>query len=101
MTAQITRIKTKQSNYGGIYYDVAFQSVPHNKFYRSCIYQNCRNFSKWEGLLSEGNTLDNLRVITRNGRELIDADSDVRLVPMMQPRIKEHFVKVEEQLSLL
>lgn len=76
VTGEITKILKKESRYGGTYYDVHFRIIPSGNFYRSCVYENCKNFNQWQHLLKVGNILENLQLIeTKYHKVFVDADS--------------------------
>lgn len=70
----------RRSRHGGFYQYVFFKEWLTGKSYRTCLSPGMGNFARWDGLLKEGNVLDNLRVITRGGNEIIDADSIPQLI---------------------
>ena len=76
MRAQITSFKQQQSKYGDTFFYVFFKDQ-NGKSFRSCIYQNMRNFAKWKNVLKNGMVLDNL---TLKDKGLIDADSQFHII---------------------
>lgn len=76
MIAQITSYKQQKSKYGDAFFYVFFKDQD-GKSFRSCIYQNMRNFSKWKNVLKNGMVLSNL-VLKQKG--LIDADSNFQIL---------------------
>ena len=76
MKAQITSFKEQTSKYGDTFFYVFFKDQ-NGKSFRSCIYQNMRNFAKWHKILRSGMVLDNLSL---KAKGLIDADSSFQIV---------------------
>lgn len=76
MKAQITSFKSQKSKYGDTFFYVFFKDQ-NGKSFRSCIYENMRNFAKWKRILKPGMVLDNLSLKSKG---LIDADSQFQII---------------------
>lgn len=81
MKAVITKIEHKDSKFGGIFFYM-FLKGEDGKSYRTCIYPNCRNFSRWKSIIEEYHRTESLIVlknlVIKKGT-LIDADSLVEI----------------------
>jgi hypothetical protein len=71
ITAEITSVAPRQSQYGGLLYLVTFRSAEGS--YMTWISDQMNNYAKWKPLLVVGKKLGNLRIKKDN---LINADSD-------------------------
>ncbi len=98
VTAEIIRITKKPSKFGGIFYDVIFRFEQSRNCYRGCIYEDCRNFVNWRGLLNVGNILKNLDLIPKYGKLIVDADSQPLLIRAGSQETKP-FVKSKLDLT--
>jgi hypothetical protein len=78
MKAELTGKSERESLYGGVFHYLYFQGED-NKSYKTCIYEEMRNFKKWRDVLDypRGTILSNL-MIKEAG--LINADSKPELV---------------------
>ena len=77
MKATVLNFSKSNSKYGGYFYYMFFKG-DNEKSYRSCISSTCRNYSNWSEIIDRnmiGAELDNLKIITKKGKEVIDADS--------------------------
>ena len=75
MTAEIIKIKSFKSRYGGNCYLVCFRSAK-GKSYNSYIYPKMRNFVRWRKVLKVGIVLSGLRL---KNKKLVDADSKFKI----------------------
>lgn len=71
--AEITKIDSYNSKYGGQFYYVFFKDKK-KRSWKTCIYPKMRNFKRWKPFLKKGTWLNNLTVKDIKKR-LIDADS--------------------------
>ena len=83
MIAKITKILKRPSYRGGEMFYIFFKDLDNNgKSYRTCLSSEFGNFPRWQGIISQFNSgkeiiLENLIL---KGRDLVDADSAVRIV---------------------
>ena len=82
MKAILLKTEKRVSKFGS-YFWYAFFKGEDGKSYRSCLYPNCRNFSRWQNFIDKENIiLDNLA--TKGN--LIDADSFPKIMLDIQQR---------------
>lgn len=75
MIAEITKIDKRKSKLGGYFVYVFFKGKD-GKSYKTCLYPQYRNFTRWKGLKT-GDVLKNINIKKDN---LIDADSLVEKI---------------------
>lgn len=66
----------KTSKHGGRYKYVFMKDEATGKSYKTCVFENMRNYQRWNSIIQPGNLIAGCRV--RKGN-LIDADSQVWL----------------------
>lgn len=95
MKAKILKADLKKSKHNGYFYHVFFKT-DNGKSFRSCVYKECHNYSRWDKVVREFKAgkevwLDNLFLVND---AIISADSDFRVAECdIQTQIKE---EVEE-----
>ena len=73
--------KEYTSRHGGKWFHIYFKD--ENKSYRTALFENMRNFSNWQNIINNaerGDFIDNLKMKTYKGKEIVDADSMPKLI---------------------
>lgn len=80
ITAKTLRITKTSSKYGGSFFYLFLKGVD-GKSYRTCLYPNCRNFSRWRRIIkmAENNKEIWLTGLRERKKGLIDADSKMEI----------------------
>lgn len=76
MIAKVTKVESKPSRYGGIFYYMFFNNM-EGKSYRTCLYPEYRNFERWKPVISKFNSGVEvwLKGLFLGAKGLINADS--------------------------
>jgi len=75
--------KEYTSRHGGKWFHIYFKDNIKNKSYRTALFENMRNFSNWQHIINNaerGDFVDNLKMKTYKGKEIVDADSMPKLI---------------------
>lgn len=84
---ELLKIDKHASRYGGYFYYLFFKDKAAGKSYKTCVADNCRNFSKWAFIIYAKDQDGNFKMIGRlfgnmytKSEKLINADSMPELV---------------------
>lgn len=100
VTAEVRKVLYLDSKEGkgGKYFDVMFRLNKSGSYYRSCIYEHCRNFRNWKGFLEPGYILGNLKLLQhKSGKLFVDADSLPKLIQVPYSIIKSNRDQMAKQ----